>query len=227
MKRVQWCSAGFVASALVWSLVGLAADAAPQGEAARNGYSVGYDMGRSLRPQLEGIDADAMAQGLKDAMTGTKPAVPEKEIGERFVKVRESAAKRIPEMNRKTGEAFLEKNRKEKGVKTTASGLQYRVLTAGRGKRPSENDTVTVNYRGTLVDGTEFDSSYKRGQPATFAVKGVIRGWTEALQLMSEGSKWMLYIPSNLAYGERGAGRLIAPNSTLIFEVELISIKKP
>jgi FKBP-type peptidyl-prolyl cis-trans isomerase FklB len=193
----------------------------------KNGYSVGYDIGRSLQRQLTDVDAESMARGLKDAMGGVAPALPDQEIQQRFATVRQESAKKIVEKNKKDGEAFLAKNKGEKGVKTTASGLQYKVITAGKGKQPTAEDTVTVNYRGTLIDGTEFDSSYKRNQPATFPVKGVIAGWTEALPLMKEGSKWMLYIPANLAYGERGAGNMIGPNSTLVFEVELLSIAKP
>jgi len=193
----------------------------------KNGYSVGYDIGRSLQRQLADVDAESMARGLKDAMNGIAPVLPDEEIQQRFATVRQESAKKIVEKNKKDGEAFLAKNKGAKGVKTTASGLQYKVITAGKGKRPTAEDTVTVNYRGTLIDGTEFDSSYKRNQPATFPVKGVIAGWTEALPLMKEGSKWILYIPANLAYGERGAGHMIGPNSTLIFEVELLSIGKP
>jgi len=193
----------------------------------KNGYSVGYDIGRSLQRQLADVDAESMARGLKDAMGGVAPALPDQEIQQRFATVRQESAKKIVEKNKKDGEAFLAKNKGEKGVKTTVSGLQYKVITAGKGKQPTAEDTVTVNYRGTLIDGTEFDSSYKRNQPATFPVKGVIAGWTEALPLMKEGSKWMLYVPANLAYGERGAGNMIGPNSTLVFEVELLSIGKP
>jgi len=196
-------------------------------DAEKNGYSVGYDIGRSLKRQIEGVDTEAMARGLRDAMSGAASALPDQEMRERFIALQKESAKRIPERNRKEGEAFLARNKKEKGVKTTASGLQYKILVSGKGKKPAAEDTVTVNYRGTLIDGIEFDSSYKRGQPATFPVKGVIPGWTEALQLMPEGSKWVLYIPAKLAYGERGAGHVIGPNSTLVFEVELLSIKKP
>jgi FKBP-type peptidyl-prolyl cis-trans isomerase FklB len=192
----------------------------------KNGYSVGYDIGRSIQRQLADLDAESMARGLKDAVSGVPPALPAQEMEQRFAAVRQESAKKIVEKNKKDGEAFLAKNKGEKGVKTTASGLQYKVITPGKGKQPTAEDTVTVNYRGTLIDGTEFDSSYKRNQPATFPVKGVIAGWTEALQLMKEGSKWMLYIPSTLAYGERGAGPVIGPNSTLVFEVELLSISK-
>jgi FKBP-type peptidyl-prolyl cis-trans isomerase len=128
--------------------------------------------------------------------------------------------------NKKEGEAFLAKNKAKKGVKTLPSGLQYKVITEGKGKMPKASDTVTVQYKGTLIDGTEFDSSYKRGQPATFPVSGVIKGWTEALQLMKEGSKWELVIPSDLAYGDKGTqGGPIGSNAVLIFEVELVSIK--
>lgn len=130
----------------------------------------------------------------------------------------------VAEKNKRDGEDFLAVNKKKEGVIALPSGLQYRVLKAGKGKSPKATDNVTVHYRGTLIDGTEFDSSYKRGQPATFPVNRVIRGWTEALQLMKEGARWTLYIPSNLAYGERGAGANIGSNATLIFEVELLSI---
>jgi FKBP-type peptidyl-prolyl cis-trans isomerase len=143
---------------------------------------------------------------------------------------REMTAKRQAEIakasaeNKKQEEAFMAENKKKEGVKTLSSGLQYKVLKEGSGPQPTLYDTVTVNYRGTLLNGTEFDSSYKRGQPATFLVNGVIRGWSEALQLMKTGSKWQLYIPASLAYGEAGAGGVIPPNAALIFEVELISI---
>jgi FKBP-type peptidyl-prolyl cis-trans isomerase FklB len=199
----------------------------PKTEMEKNGYSIGYDIGRSLKRQLVDVEPAAAAQGLKDAMGGVTPALPDQEMQQRFATMRKESAQKIPEMNKKAGEAFLAKNKGEKGVKTTASGLQYKVITAGKGKNPTSEDTVTVNYRGTLIDGTEFDSSYRRNQPASFPVKGVIAGWTEALLLMKEGAKWVLYIPATLAYGERGAGAQIGPNSTLIFEVELLSIGKP
>lgn len=130
-----------------------------------------------------------------------------------------------PEMAKKQGEAFMQTNKDKKGVVTLPSGLQYKVITPGTGKKPGTSDTVTVDYEGKLIDGKIFDSSYQRGQPATFPVNGVIPGWTEALQLMNEGSTWMLYIPANLAYGEAGAGGLIGPNETLVFKVHLISVK--
>jgi FKBP-type peptidyl-prolyl cis-trans isomerase FklB len=138
----------------------------------------------------------------------------------------EVLAKKLGEKNKKEGEAFLAENKKKEGVKTLPSGLQYRVIKEGTGRKPKATDKVLTHYRGTLIDGTEFDSSYKRGTPTSFKVNEIIPGWTEALQLMKEGAKWQLFIPSNLAYAERGAGRDIGPNATLIFEVELISIQE-
>ena len=132
----------------------------------------------------------------------------------------------LGEKNKKEGEVFLAENKKKEGVTTLPSGLQYKVIKAGTGKKPKSTDTVTVNYRGTLIDGTEFDSSYRRGEPASFGVSGVIPGWTEAMQLMQEGAKWQVVVPPNLAYGEKGAGPNIGPNATLIFEIELISIQE-
>jgi len=198
----------------------------------RISYSIGMDIGNTMKKQSMDIDPDVLAKGLKDAFTGGKTLMTEQEVTETLNALRmEMMAKQQDRMkeagdkNKKEGEQFLAENKKKEGVVTLPSGLQYKVVTEGSGKMPKAADTVTVNYRGTLVDGTEFDSSYKRGQPATFPVNGVIPGWTEALQLMKEGSKWQLFIPSNLAYGERGAGGLIAPNAVLIFDVELISVK--
>ncbi|MEE9523719.1 MAG: FKBP-type peptidyl-prolyl cis-trans isomerase, partial [Thermodesulfovibrionales bacterium] len=192
-------------------------------------YSIGLDIGSKLRMQAIEVDPSIVARGLTDGFKGGKTLMSEKEASETmdafqkemFAK-QQAERNKLGEKSKKEGEEFLAKNKKEKGVKTTKSGLQYKVIKKGKGKTPTATDSVTVNYRGTLIDGTEFDSSYKRGQPATFQVGGVIKGWTEALQLMKEGAKWQLFIPSDLAYGERGAGRDIGPNSALIFEVELI-----
>jgi FKBP-type peptidyl-prolyl cis-trans isomerase FklB len=180
------------------------------------------------------VDLEILVTGIKDALSGAKPLMTEQEMKETITALQkdlqakqQEQTKALAEKNKKEGEAFLAENKKKQGVITMPSGLQYKILTDGKGKSPKATDTVTVNYKGTLIDGTEFDSSYKRGQPATFAVNGVIPGWTEALQLMKEGSKWQMFIPSNLAYGERGAGGAIGPNAVLIFEVELISIKQP
>jgi len=196
-------------------------------------YSIGMDIGNNLKKQSVDINPDVLAQGIKDAFSGGKTLLTEQEYRDILAAFQKDfrakqieRTKELGEKNRKEGEAFLEENKKKDGVITLPSGLQYKVITEGTGEIPKLTDTVTVNYRGTLIDGTEFDSSYRRGQPATFLVKGVIAGWTEALQLMKVGSKWQLFIPSNLAYGERGAGRDIGPNATLIFDIELLSIKE-
>ncbi len=196
-------------------------------------YVIGLDMGNSLKRNKVDVDVDILIAGLRDALSGAKPLMTEQEMKETIMALQkdlqakqQEQVKALSEKNKKEGEAFLEQNKKKPGVITMPSGLQYKILVNGKGKSPKATDTVTVNYKGTLIDGTEFDSSYKRGQPATFAVNGVIPGWTEALQLMKEGSKWQLFIPPNLAYGERGAGRDIGPNAVLIFEIELISIKQ-
>ena len=198
----------------------------------KQSYSIGSDIGKRLKSQSIEVDTNAFTQGMKDALSGGKMLMTEEEIKEslsalqkELMEKQAEKTKLLGEKNKKEGETFLAENKKKEGVITLPSGLQYKVLKEGTGKQPSADSTVETNYRGTLIDGTEFDSSYKRGQAATFPVKGVIAGWTEALQLMKEGSKWQLFIPSNLAYGERGAGNVIGPNATLIFEVELISVK--
>jgi len=187
------------------------------------GYAVGLDLGKNLKKNSIDVDLPVVMQGVKDGLTGGKELLTEEQIKETFIAFQQERA----EKTKKEGESFLAANKKKDGVITLASGLQYKIIKTGGGKTPKAIDSVTVNYRGTLIDGTEFDSSIKRGQPATFQVNGVIPGWTEALQLMREGAKWQLFIPSNLAYGERGAGGTIGPNAALIFEVELISIDKP
>ena len=177
------------------------------------------------------VDAAITARALKDALAGSKLLLTEDQekaaLTQLQTEVRanqEAKAKEASGPARKAGEAFLAENKSKEGVVTLPSGMQYKILTAGTGPKPTANDTVTCNYRGTLINGKEFDSSYKRGQPAAFPVSGVIKGWTEALQLMPVGSKWQLFIPPDLAYGDRGAGADIGPGETLIFEVELISI---
>ena len=196
-------------------------------------YAIGMDIGKNLKKQKIDLNPEVISQGLWDAMSDGKTLMTEQEYLETMTNFRkEMTQKQTAQMkeagdrNKKEGEKFIADNKKKEGVTTTASGLQYKVVTKGTGASPKATDTVTVHYKGTLIDGKEFDSSYSRGQPASFPVKGVIKGWTEALQLMKEGSKWQLFIPSELAYGERGAGRDIGPHSTLIFDVELISIKK-
>lgn len=198
----------------------------------KQSYSIGADIGKRLKSQSIDVDTNAFTQGMKDAFSEGKMLMTEEEIKETLSVLQKELMgkqaeknKLLGEKNKKEGEAFLAENKKKEGVITLPSGLQYKVIKEGTGKQPSADATVETNYRGTLIDGTEFDSSYKRGQTATFPVKGVIAGWTEALQLMKEGSKWQLFVPANLAYGERGAGNAIGPNATLIFEVELISVK--
>ncbi|HSB06937.1 MAG TPA: FKBP-type peptidyl-prolyl cis-trans isomerase, partial [Thermodesulfobacteriota bacterium] len=196
----------------------------------KESYSLGYQFGQSLKTQGVDIDLDIYTNGIKDGLKGSASAMSQEEIRSTIMELQKRlAAARQKELKEKAaknlaeGKAFLEENGKKEGVKTLPDGLQYKVLTEGSGKMPKATDTVKVHYRGTLIDGTEFDSSYKKGQPATFRADKVIKGWTEALQLMKEGSKWQLFIPPELAYGERSMGQ-IPPNSTLVFEVELLFI---
>lgn len=202
-------------------------------EAQKFGYAIGIDLGKSLKPVKDDVDLAALKAGLDDAAAGTAPKMDDeareqikstvaKKMQERQLKEREEQAVK----NKEEGEKFLAENGKRTGVKTTASGLQYEVITEGKGDHPKASDNVTVHYKGTLINGETFDSSYDRGQPVTFPLGNVIPGWTEGVQLMTPGSKYKLYIPSALAYGERGAGVKIGPNQTLIFEVELISVDK-
>jgi FKBP-type peptidyl-prolyl cis-trans isomerase len=195
-------------------------------------YSIGADVGKKLKSQSIEVDPAIVERGLRDTLAGNKTALTDDEMRTALMDLQKqlrekqmAAVKELGEKNKKEGDSFLAANKAKEGVVALPSGLQYKILKAGEGPKPTASDTVVCNYRGTLIDGTEFDSSYKRGEPATFPVGGVIKGWTEALQLMPAGSKWQLFIPSELAYGERGAGGNIAPNSTLIFEVELLSIQ--
>jgi len=197
------------------------------------GMNIGSGLGANLKKQSVEVDWNLVAQGLKDAALGSKTRLTDEEAKAVLTEVQNEVRKEQQERmkqeaakNKTDGETFLADNKKKEGVVALPSGLQYKILTEGKGPKPAASDTVVCNYRGTLIDGTEFDSSYKRGQAATFPVNGVIKGWTEALQLMPVGSKWQLFIPSSLAYGERGAGADIGPDSTLIFEVELVSIKE-
>ena len=198
----------------------------------KESYSLGYQFGQSLKSQGIDINLDIYGSGIRDAFSGKEPQMSQEEIRatltslqQRVMAAQQKELKEMAAKNLNESKKFLAENQKKEGIKTLPSGLQYKVLTEGSGEMPKAEDTVTINYKGTLIDGTEFDSSYKRGQPATFQVKGVIKGWTEALQLMKQGAKWQLFIPPDLAYGERGAGRDIGPNATLIFEVELLTIK--
>ena len=242
---------GFIGGALVGAAVMSAVmqpqtpGAAVQGDIAletqtqKSSYVSGTDIGGRMAGQGFEIDRLALIAGLEDSLTGAEPRLSEEEaqavittlMEERQAIAAEQQEKaeaeraEAAEKNRAEGETFLAANKEKDGVVTTDSGLQYRVIVEGTGEKPTAEDTVRVHYRGTLIDGTEFDSSYARGEPAEFQVNRVIAGWTEALQLMSEGAKWELYIPSDLAYGSRGAGADIGPDAVLIFEVELIKAK--
>lgn len=194
-------------------------------------YSIGFDIGSNFKKQAINVDLDVFLRGVKDASANGDALLSEKERREAMTafskKQRgkmQSRQKAEASKNKEIGEKFLSENKGKPGVVTLDSGLQYKVIVEGKGPRPAGSDTVKTHYKGTLIDGTEFDSSYSRGQPALFPVKSVIAGWTEALQRMRVGSKWVLYIPSNLAYGERGAGAKIGPGATLIFEIELLEI---
>jgi FKBP-type peptidyl-prolyl cis-trans isomerase FklB len=208
------------------------AQKAPQTEKEKASYAIGVNLGKNMKLQGLDISSDVLIQGIRDELSGHPLALTDKEMEgalEKFQKemmAKSEAKKKIDsDNNKKAGEAFLAANKKKPGVVTLPSGLQYKIITKGTGPKPKATSTVKVHYRGTLLDGTEFDSSYKRKQPIEFPVNQVIKGWTEAMQLMPTGSKWELFIPSNLAYGEQGGGQLIGPDATLIFEVELLSFK--
>jgi FKBP-type peptidyl-prolyl cis-trans isomerase len=197
----------------------------------RLSYGIAYGLGQRMKADGVPLDTDAFGVGLADSLAGTESRMTQEEIAaemqayqEKANKEHEAAQKALGEANLATASAFLAENGAREGVVTTESGLQYEVLTEGTGPKPGTEDTVEVHYRGTLVDGTEFDSSYSRGETVTFGVGQVIPGWTEALQLMPVGSKWKLAIPADLAYGAGGAGQIIGPNAALVFEVELIGI---
>jgi len=196
-------------------------------------YSIGIDIGKSFNEQSISLNEDAFIAGVRDGRNAKTALMTDDEIRDtllalqtEMVEKQKAEAKKVSMKNKTDGTKFLEKNKKRDGIVTLPSGLQYKVITEGKGAKPKATDTVTTHYRGKLIDGTEFDSSYSRGEPVSFAVNGVIPGWTEALQLMSPGSKWELFIPADLAYGEQGIGGVIPPNSTLTFEVELISVKE-
>lgn len=196
-------------------------------------YSIGVDVGRSIEKQHIEINPDVFITGLKDGLANKYGMMTEEEVKQTLMGLQSEIMERqnaevkaMASKNLEEGEKFLADNKKQKGVITLPSGLQYRIVKEGSGESPKATDTVTTHYRGKLINGTEFDSSYTRGEPARFAVNAVIPGWTEALQLMKPGAKWELFIPPKLAYGENGVGQLIGPNSTLIFEVELLNVDK-
>lgn len=191
-------------------------------------YSVGFQLGQNLSRQKLDVDSKMVAEGMQNALAGTASKLKPEEMQASIQAYQKKEQEKIEAQGKKnleTGQAFLEANKKKEGVVTLPSGLQYKVLTEGKGKQPKSSDSVVAHYRGTLINGTEFDSSYKRNEPATFPVQGVVKGWQEALPLMKEGAKWQIFIPADLAYGPRGAGHAIGPNETLIFDIELISVK--
>jgi FKBP-type peptidyl-prolyl cis-trans isomerase FklB len=194
-------------------------------------YAIGMEMGKGVKAQGLDLDPSVLAAGLRDAMSGAKPQMSEEELKQvisslqQEMRQKQMQAQEAAAMENKTkGDAFMADNANKEGVVALPDGLQYKILTSGQGKKPVESDTVLCNYKGTFVDGTEFDSSAQAGKPVPFEVKNVIPGFKEVLQLMPVGSKWQVFVPSNLAYGERGAGGVIGPNATLIFEIELVSI---
>jgi FKBP-type peptidyl-prolyl cis-trans isomerase len=195
-------------------------------------YAIGLNLGKNLHRDSVEVDPNILLRGLRDALADRKPLLTDEEAKAAMVAIQSDLRKKqeakmemAGEGNKKLGEVFLTENKTKDGVVTLPDGLQYKILKEGTGPKPSATDSVVCNYKGTLIDGTEFDSSYKRGQPATFPVGQVIKGWTEILQLMPVGSKWQIFVPSDLGYGLRGAGGSIGPNSTLIFEIELLSIQ--
>ena len=230
MKRLIICL-----GAVCIASIGLAQDKTQlKDQKDKASYSIGYDIGETFKKQNVELNPDALFGGLKDALAGKEASLTKDDrektlqaFQKEMMEKQAAASKEAATKNAAEGEKFLTENKKKPDVKTTASGLQYKVLKEGSGASPKETDTVVVNYKGTLIDGTEFDSSFKRNEPASFQVNRVIKGWIEGLQLMKPGAKYQLFIPAALAYGERGAGQLIGPNATLLFEVELLSIKPP
>ncbi len=211
----------------------------PKTEQEKASYAIGVELGKGVRLQRVDVDADLVVKGLKDALSGGPflldddqlrkgLATYKSEVRLKQIETRQKlagAARTAPEDNRKAGDTFLAANREKEGVVTLPSGLQYKILKAGDGRKPLETDTIECQYRGTLIDGTEFDSSYRTGMPATFRVAAVIPGWKQALLLMPVGSRWQLFVPPRLAYGAAGAPPAIGPNATLIFELELLAVK--
>ncbi|MDX9740105.1 MAG: FKBP-type peptidyl-prolyl cis-trans isomerase [Gammaproteobacteria bacterium] len=220
-----------LAAAVALVAAGGAGAAGPALETDRQqlGYTVGFQIGHSLKADQLDVDLDALAQGIRDVMSGNEARLTEEQMMAAIDKMqadRVADRERMAAENLEESRKFLEQNGKRDGVTQTASGLQYEVKQAGSGQQPTPTDTVVVHYRGTLIDGTEFDSSHSRGEPVSFRVNEVIDGWQEVLPLMKEGAEWRVYIPSELAYGSRGAGQDIPPNSALVFDIELISIEK-
>lgn len=229
-RALRWTAA--LAVVLLTAPAGAAEKTILESQKDRISYTIGVGVARNVQQQDIQVDPDVLLKGLKDALAGDKLLLTEEdlrktmtdlqsELAQKQIQAREQAA----EGNRKEGEAFLAANGAKQDVVTLPSGLQYKVIKAGDGRKPTDTDTVECHYRGVFLSGTEFDSSYRTGKPAAFKVAGVIRGWSEALKLMPVGSTWRLFIPPQLAYGAAGAGRTIGPNTTLVFDVELLGIK--
>jgi FKBP-type peptidyl-prolyl cis-trans isomerase FklB len=234
MKGADMVRLGLVGGVALFALCA-AAEEAPvlKGQKEKASYALGVDLGNRLKAQSMELDAALVSQGLKDALGGNKTLLNEEEVKLALsalqIELRTralEAAKKLGEKNKQEGEKFLTENKTREGVVTLESGLQYKILKAADGDRPTADDTVVCHYRGMFVDGREFDSSYKRSQPTTFPLKRAIKGWTEALPLMPVGSRWQLFIPPALAYGDKGAPGGIGPDATLVFEVELVSITR-
>ena len=222
-------SSCLIACEKIKSLTGKEETADIQTEEEKLSYLLGYILAENTKKSEAHLQGAAFLQGVKDSINNQAPVLEQGEMEAIHTKIQKKAffkkQKQMGEKHKMEGQKFLEENKNKKGVKVTESGLQYEVLVEGKGKKPAAENTVEVHYRGTLIDGTEFDSSYKRNTSISFPLNGVIKGWTEGLQLMKEGSKYKFYIPSELAYGERGAGQSIPPHATLIFEVELLKVK--
>lgn len=221
---------GFLSLSLIFS-VSCEANFSLKTQNDKESYSIGHNIGKSMKQQDININVEALAQGIRDALSGNSELTEDEiqsvmtEFQTRQVEKQQQKMAKLSQTNAEEAKQFLSTNKSKQGVITTKSGLQYKVIKRGNGSTsPKATDTVVVHYKGTLIDGTEFDSSYKRNQPATFPVNGVIKGWTEALQLMKVGDQFTLYIPANLGYGDQGAGPMIGPNQMLIFEVELKEI---
>lgn len=231
MSKLFRVLAAILFTAVATSVV--VADDAPQLESSKQkaSYGIGYNIGNDLSSNGLNVDTAAFLAGFNDALSGGASRLNQQEIQAAFVAMQQELQKNLvarAAQNKKDGEAFLATNAKKPGVITLPSGLQYKVLTQGTGATPTARDMVKTHYRGRLLNGTEFDSSYSRNEPATLMVSGVIKGWTEALQLMKVGAKWELYVPSGLAYGAEGPGRgKIGPNETLVFEIELLGVEAP
>jgi len=246
-RRMHWMSTLAVAGVLL-SPAGLLADDPKEGQAKpeeaaqtqmseeqkvdqlrkQAGYAIGFNIGSQVARQGLQVDQDRLVEGLKAALAGEQPEMDPQQMRAVLQMLQQRAMQQQAQANAATGDAFLEQNAAKQGVKTTDSGLQYKVMEQGQGESPEASDTVTVHYEGKLTDGTVFDSSYQRGEPATFPLNGVIKGWTEGLQLMKPGAKYQFVIPADLGYGQRGTpGGPIPPNATLVFDVELISVGEP